>query len=259
LEFRGKILGKLVTDLKAMNDVFAVWEGGSAANSTTDQYSDIDFCILGNEGQKESIFGQVKTSLNSISKISHIWSEEKSFWPELTQKIYILEDSPKHFLVDVSLFPKGSDSILSEFMQIERHGTPVTHFDKLGLIVPKPVDKEAIFEKQRKQLSKFVDAFPVFRIEVYKELDRGNNVDAFAFFQMAMLKPTVEVLGMIHRPFQFDFGLRYLKRSFPPDIYNFIEKCMFMSGIDEFKGNVDKTNRLFYESVNTAKEKLEMR
>jgi hypothetical protein len=128
-----------------------------------------------------------------------------------------------------------------------------------GVIVPKPVDKEAIFQKQRKQLSKFVEAFPVFRIEVYKELDRGNYVDAFAFFQMAMLKPTVEVLGMIHRPFQFDFGLRYLKRSFPPDIYNFIEKCMFMSGIDEFKGNVDKTNRLFYESVNTAKEKLEMR
>ena len=255
MEFRDQVLQKLVTNLQSMDDVFAVWEGGSAANSTTDQYSDVDISILGTE-ENESIFAKVKESLSSISGISHIWNEPKSIWPDLTQKVYFLKDSPKHFFVDVAVFPKNATSILSEFMQIERHGKPVIHFDKSGLIVTKSADKKALFEKHQKRLSEIVASFPVYRTEVYKELDRGNGVDAVVYFQAAMLKQLVEVLGMLHRPYHFDFGFRYLKRSFPPDVYSFVEKCSFVSDLKMLRVIAGETEELFYKSVDQVKDNI---
>ena len=238
-----------------MDDAFAVWEGGSAAKSTTDQYSDLDICILGIK-ENESIFAKVEESLGSISEISHIWNEPKSIWPDLTQIVYFLKDSPKHFFVDVAVFPKNATSILDEFMQTERHGKPVIHFDKSGLIVTKSADKKALLEKQQKRLLEIVSSFPVYRTEVFKELDRGNGVDAVVYFQAAMLKRLVEVLGMLHRPYQFDFGFRYLKRSFPPDVYSFVEKCSFVSDLKMLRVLAEETERLFYKSVSQVEDKL---
>ncbi len=255
LEFRKQVLGKLIEGLRLTEQVVAVWEGGSAANASTDEYSDIDLNILV-AGDDAPVFRSIEELLNSTSKVTHVWNEPKSIWPDLTQKIYFLKDSPKHFFVDVAVFPQSSSQILSEFMQTERHGHPVVHIDKAGLIVSRPADKTAILQKQRKRLGEIAEAFPVYRTEVLKELDRGHFIDAFAFYQSAMLRPLVEALGMLHRPFQFDFGLRYLHRSFPKEVAQFIEAHLFVKDGNDLRKNALEVDELFYKTVDQIKSQV---
>lgn len=257
--YREQIVSNLVSSVQANDNVYAAWEGGSAANGTLDEFSDFDFNIVADEGAINETFDRIESSLNTVSRVQHVWAEGGSAWPELTQRIYILEDSPKHFFVDVSVFPRQEETLLQEFMQTERHGTPVVLFDKPGLITPRPADKVAIELRQKKLLKKYTAGFPVFEIEVYKELDRGNNIDALAFFQMALLKPTVEVLGILYRPFQFDFGLRYLNRSFPRETYDFIEECMYMRDAEALRTNTARIKDLFYKAARKAEKILEIR
>ena len=94
---RETVLQKVVGALQNCRQARAVWEGGSAANAASDQFSDLDINILASD-PIISIFEAVENTLNSISKISHIWNEPKSLWPELIQKVYFLKDTPRYFL-----------------------------------------------------------------------------------------------------------------------------------------------------------------
>jgi hypothetical protein len=254
-EFRTNLIHKIAQRLEPLEFVQALWEGGSAANKTTDEFSDIDLNILASESH-EVVFEVFESALNSVSEITHAWHEPKSIWPDLTQRIYFLKDSPKHFFADVALFPESAPDILQEFMQPERHGTPVVHFDKKSKIIPHPVDKEALITKQQQRFKDILGAFPVYKKEVLKELDRGNPVDAIAFYQGGLIKPLVELLGMLHRPFQFDFGLRYLKRCLPPEIFQRIERLLYVSDTQILRKNAEELETLFYETATQVQASL---
>ena len=217
MEFKDKVRQVLLTNLQAQPTVSAIWEGGSAANATSDPFSDIDFNIV-SDGGEDGVFEVIERSLNAVSRVTHVWNEPKTVWPDLTQKIFFLHQAPKHFFIDVAVFPQSATKILDEFMQAERHGAPVVHFDRLSLLQRRPVDQKEYLEKHRQRLKELLEAFPVYRTNVFKELDRGHTVDAFAFYFNGMVKPLIELLGMIYRPFRFDFGFRYLSRSLPSDL-----------------------------------------
>jgi len=250
--FKQHLAEKLSGRLQARSSVLAAWEGGSAANGTSDQYSDLDFNVL-ISGDVDAAFQVVEETLRDTAEITHIWHEPKSLWPDLTQKVYFLRDSPKHFFVDVTAFPESKPSILDEFMQTERHGTPVVFFDRTGRIRGCPIDKSALLQKQRARLREIVAAFPVYRTEVFKELDRGNSIDAFAFYQAGMLRPLIEVMGMIFRPHRFDFGLRYLKRSLPDDKYKTIEQFFFIERPSSLRSRAIAVDELFCEMLAEAR------
>jgi len=256
MNFKARILQKVISDLRNCYQVRAIWEGGSAATATSDQYSDIDINILAAD-PINLVFETLQNTLRSVSEISHIWNEPKSFWPDLTQKIYFLKDAPKHFFLDVAVFPEKADKILEEFMQLERHGHPVIHFDDTGRIKTQHINKQATLEKHRKRLSEIMEAFPAYRTNVFKELDRGHSIDAFAFYQGGMLRPLVEVLGMLYRPFQSDFGLRYLNRTFPVESCRSIEKFLYVTNLDDLRNKATELEKLFYDSVAQAEKSLE--
>lgn len=255
-QFATTVLQALLVRLRRCRPVRAVWQGGSAANATSDAYSDIDLNILAGEPAEE-VFTAVAEALGAVSPIVHVWNEPKSVWPELTQKVYFLADSPKHFFVDVALFPESDERILAEFMQVERHGTAIVHFDDTGKIESRRGDRIALVDKQKKRLAQIVEAFPVYRTEVFKELDRGHAIDAFAYFQGGMLKPWVELLAMIHRPFQFDFGFRYLHRSFPPELAAKVETFLYVSSMEKLRENAMEVERSFPATVEEVRAVLE--
>lgn len=255
MEFKNQILQIFHQTFKNDESVLAVWEGGSAANSTSDEYSDLDLNILASRND-EAIFKRIEEALGAVSEITSVWNEPKSIWPDLTQKVYFLKDSPKHFFVDVAVFPQSSPQILSEFMQPERHGKPVILFDKANFIQTQNSDKAALLQRQALRLKQVSEAFPVFRTEVFKELDRHHAIDAFGFYQSAMLRPLIEILGMIHRPHRFDFGLRYLQQSFPQALYEKLEKLTFVQDIENLRACAIEVDKMFHEAVAEVKAKL---
>lgn len=47
--FRKRVLDALTRELTASNDVFGIWEGGSAATKSADEFSDIDLNVLASD------------------------------------------------------------------------------------------------------------------------------------------------------------------------------------------------------------------
>ncbi len=256
--FKENVLAALIEDLKKRNDVLAIWEAGSAANGSSDQYSDIDLGVL-TDGSSQVIHQEVESTLDRISSIQHRYIEPGNFWPGYYQRVYFLEGAPKHFFVDVGVLLHEAKTTLAEFLQIERHGNLVVHFDKLGVIKPTSTDLGSLRAKQKKRLEEIEAVYPVYRTEVLKELDRGHSIDAFAFYFGGMLKPLVELLGILHRPFRFDFGMRYLHKTFPQDCQENIEKLLYVPNADELAKRVPLADSLFKDAAERARKILEDR
>jgi predicted nucleotidyltransferase len=254
--FRENILNAISADLERSPQALALWEGGAAANGTQDQYSDIDLLIVGSDSI-DVLFDVIEATLNRVSRVTHRMIEPKTFWPGCYQRIYFLENAPKHFFVDVAVILQNSKETLSEFLEIERHGTPAVHFDKRGLVKPGHTCPIQWKEKQKKRLAEIEEAFPIYKIEVLKEFDRNHPIDAFAFYFAGMIRPLVEIMGMLHRPFRFDFGLRYLHRTFPEQDQRTIENLLYVKGFEDLEAKALEAHRLFEEIRHQVREKLD--
>jgi predicted nucleotidyltransferase len=253
--FRENILRSLLSSLESNPKVHGAWEGGSAANGSTDQFSDIDLIIFGSDSIDE-IFDSIESTLDENYSITHKYTEKLQFLPDYYQRIYFIEGAPKHFFLDIGIFLKESEGVFTELLQIERHGTPVIYFDKLDLIKPIACNIEKIKIKHRERLSEIEGFFPVYKTLVLKELDRGNSIDAFAFYFGGLLKPLVELMGMLHRPFQFDFNLRYLHKSFPEKDRKTIENLLYVPSEKILRERISIIDTLFDETRLKVKEHL---
>lgn len=253
--FRSTVLECLVAELKQNPLAVAAWEGGSAANGTSDSYSDIDLVVVGSDSI-DRIFDSVEAILRKVSKITHKLIESKQAIPGYFQRVYFLKDSPKHFFVDIGVFLKDSEEVFAELLVSERHGTPVVHFDRLGLVEPRQGDSAKLKERHKERLSEIKGFFPVYRTEVLKELDREHPVDAFAFY-FAMVRLLVEAMGIVHRPFQFDFGLRYLHRAFPKLEGQKIEYFLYVKDHEDLKAKVLEVESSFEEVCKLVQDQLE--
>lgn len=253
--FKKKILNAIVHDLNLNPKALAAWEGGSAANGTSDQYSDIDLTVVGSDNV-DLLFDSIESTLSRVSKINHRWIEPSSHWPGCFHRLYILADSPKHFFVDVAVFLHESKNILHEFSEIERHGNLVIHFDKLAIIKPRSGDFDALKVKQLERLGEIEEAFPIYKTNVLKELDREHSIDAFFFYFSGMVKPLVEVMGILHRPFRFDFGLRYLHKTFPLEDQKLIENFLYVRTMNEVRENTEKIELLFKQTATQIRDRL---
>lgn len=256
LDFKERIRAALIASLKTNAQALAAWEGGSAANGTLDTYSDIDLVVIGRDSV-DSIFETIETTLGQVSRVSHRYIEPKCFWPGCYQRVYFLEGAPLHFFVDAAVFLEKSQDVLHEFMQPERHGNPVVHFDRAGLVKPRAADPIALKAQHLKRLQEIEAALPVFKTEVFKELDRGHPIDAFGFYYGAILRPLVELMGMIYRPFRFDFGLRYLHKTFPEHEQKTIQRFLYVKDSSELRERVTEADLLFRDVIVRVHKKLE--
>ena len=255
-KYRRQLAEHLTQELSKLEGVLAVWEGGSAATETADQYSDIDLCIMASS-EPEVVFAALHQALGEEYPIAHIYHEPKTIWPDLTQKVYLLEGAPEHFLLDVAIFPESATGILEEFLQQERHGNPVVHFDRSNRIQVKGASAEEFAIRHRKKYEELVGVIPVYRALVAKELDRGNTVDALAFFHGGIVRPVVQLLGILHRPFRFDFGLRYLRRDLPAAEYNKIERMMYVSTANDLRDRLVEMDALIAETSAAVANRLD--
>lgn len=254
-DFKERVRAELVSSLKVSSQTVATWEGGSAANGTTDPYSDIDLIVVGRDST-DAVFEIIEAALGRIARISYRYVEPRCFWPGCYQRIYFLEGAPKHFFVDVAVFLETSENVLSEFMQPERHGNPVIHFDKTGLLKPRPSDPAALKSRHLKRLQEIEAAYPIFKLEVLKELDRGHAIDAFGFYFASIVRPLIEIMGMLHRPFRYDFGLRYLHNTFPEADQKAIERLIYLQDAGALRDRMADADLLFGEMIQRVHQKL---
>ena len=248
IDFKERVRAELVSSLRMNDQTIACWEGGSAANGTSDRYSDIDLMVVGKDSI-EIIFAEIELALARVARISHKYVEPKCFWPGCFQRIYFLDGAPEHFFIDVAVFLASSREVLAEFMLPERHGSPLIHFDKANLVKPGTSDLTALRAKHLKRLREIEAAYPIFRIEVFKELDRKHPIDAFGFYFTTIIRPLVELMGIIYRPYRYDFGLRYLHKTFPVADQKIIERLLFVQDAEALRARMIEADRLIGEII----------
>lgn len=252
--YRKKVLTLILDEIAISPTVLAAWEGGSTATNTKDQFSDIDLCVLTSTSQKV-ILDQIENSLQSL-QISHTWQPSKSFWGEgLMQRVVILKDSPKYFSVDIAVFSQNYPQLLKDFLEIERHGKPIIYFDKSDSIVLGHTNAIELFHRQQLRAEELYQGFPIYKSLVLKELERGKAIDAISFYLTGLVRPLIEVLGMIYRPYKFDFGMRYIHSSFPKDIQDLIQKLNFVSTTKELLDNVQIVEKKLNDAIVTVRSR----
>jgi predicted nucleotidyltransferase len=160
--YRDIYIEKQIEALRDNPKIVALWEGGSAATGSTDQYSDIDLLALC-ACETDEAFDLMESVMPPIS---HRYIEPAG--PDLKHRIYFHEGAPKHFFADVGVLSEDSREALKERMVIERHGKPVVFFDHKGLIKPHPVNKIEWQAKLENRINELEDAFPIYILQVLK-------------------------------------------------------------------------------------------
>lgn len=247
--FKEDILSKLLEKLKSQSEVLAVWEMGSAATGTSDEYSDVDLVIL-SHGQPDENFEKLEKILRSFSNITHMYIETAGSIESYKHRVYFLEGAPKYFYLDVGILNSEDKSTLSELLNSDRHGTPIVHFDKTEVIQTTRSNLELLKEEHQKRVTDSKAAFPIIFNSIMKELDRNNHVDAFAFY-FGLLKRYIELLGIKYRPLRYDFGMRYTSRDFPSDVYNRLNRYVFISDPEELRPLAIELEKDFCETLKT--------
>lgn len=133
--FRDSYIEKQIETLRGNPKILALWEAGSAATASTDQYSDIDLFALC-ACETDEAFDLMESVMPPIT---HRYIQPVG--PDLKHRIYFYDGAPKHFFADIGVFSLDADAALRERMVIERHGQPVVFFDDKGLINPQPANK----------------------------------------------------------------------------------------------------------------------
>lgn len=208
---RNRISMTVTDGLKALPQVLAGWEGGSAAFGQVDAYSDIDLTFLViDDASLESLYATAENALVQISPIelSH---------PFPIGKYYKLRDCNEFLLLDLVFLRAGDPD---HFLEPGRHGQILPLFDKAQWLVPDPANLKLMAGKRVKRYRELRIWFLLSQTFVRKAMWRDRQVEAIAAFWSYTIRPLVELLRMQHCPVRWDFGMRYLERDVPPAVYD---------------------------------------
>lgn len=250
---RQQIVDALHEALRALPAVRAAWLGGSDASGRTDSYSDVDCQALVEDGAVEEVFAAVARALGALSPIELQYRIPEPAWHGHSQVFYRLQDAPPWLLVDLALM-KTSSPPHSRFLEPERHGTQHVLFDHDGLVQPAPFDRVSHEAEMKERLSHLFSRFELFHIFVNKAIWRQDAADAIASYHSMTLRPLVELLRMRHNPDRYDFGMRYLQRDLPADVYHQLEPLLFCSDLTELERKQAAAVALFHTTLSELRD-----
>jgi len=239
---RRRLVTLLRESLEPLPGVLALWEGGSAAWGRLDEWSDLDVLVLAEDDFVGETFDALEEALRSAGPISLRYVLPQPTWHGHDQRFYRLRDAGPFLMLDVVVLRRSAPE---RFLERERHGEPVVYFDKTGDISGRSIDRTTIRERIETRLEQLRVTFPLFQPLVRKELLRGNDLDALAFYQSQTLAPLLTLLRIRHCPARFDFGLRYVDRDLPAELATTVRTLWFVSRPGEIEAKQREAEALF--------------
>jgi predicted nucleotidyltransferase len=240
--FRARLLAGLLPPLRAADGIDACFEGGSAATGRLDDYSDIDlYFVAAAAADTTAVFEHFERALARLARIAHVWRVEPSPFPGLAQRHYLIDPAPPHFGIECCVL-RPED--VTAFLERERHGEAIVHFDHSGRLRSVVLDRAALAAKLARRYEQIRASWPVYRQIVAKEVARGRALDAFGFYVNGLLRPLIELAGMRYRPERFDFGWRYLHHDLPAELQRALTQLAYVGSIDDIAARLPHVDRL---------------
>ena len=243
---REEILAALGAALGPLPGALALWEGGSVAFGRADALSDLDLYVLAEDQAVEEILAAVEAALEGLSPFAARLRLPEPTWHGHAQAFYLLRDAPEHLVVDLVVLRR---SLPDRFLERERHGVPIVHFDRTGEVAPAPLDREAFAEAAARRLAALRSEFALFQGFVRVEVARGNALAALAAYRGYTLRPLLEVVRLRHCPERYDYGLKYSQADLPEEVVRRLEHLAYFAGIEGIPDRQRQAEAWFAETV----------
>lgn len=253
---RQKILETIIAALEPLDFILALWQGGSAAHGYTDEWSDLDIEVIVEDNYVQVTFDIVEKSLKTISEISFKYRVPEPTWHGHFQCFYQLKGVSPFLAIDFAVIKRSSPN---NFLEVERHGNAVIAFDKANLVVPSNLNLSEHFSKMKERLEELRMSFDFKQTFVKKEVNRGHLAEAVVRYYHYTLNPLVELLGMVYRPYRYDFrNLKYFNRDFPPEVVTRVEPLYCVMDMADLAKKQQVAELLFTESLPFAEKVLQV-
>lgn len=207
------IVSALKEALEALDFVNAVWEGGAVAFDRADEWSDIDLVVDAKDNRCAEVWPAVDAAIRSLGEVDLMFEIPAAPLGLHSQRFYRIREAGPYLLIDIGVFP---ESTKDKLLDPETHGSAIVHFDRTGVTRNvKPTDKAA---EIRKRLAILRITVPLFQALVQKEINRGNEIEAVAFYHGWSVRPLVELLRIKHCPQRYQFHTRYVQFDLPKQV-----------------------------------------
>lgn len=252
---RYTLLGSLKMALEPLTYVHAMWEAGAAAFDRIDEWSDIDLQVEVEDDHLEETFTVIDAALEALSPIDLKYRLPEPTWHGHSQAFYRLRDASPYMLLDLVVMKHSSPE---KFLEPEVHGQAVFYMDRCGLSQPGSLlaGASASFDEVLKtRLQQRIEylrlTFDLFQILTLKELNRGNSLEAFAFYQAYTLRPLVEALRIRYTPYHHNFHTRYIHYELPREVVKRLERLYFVPDPGQIAAQRSEAETWFQEIINS--------
>jgi hypothetical protein len=240
---RKEILASIRSAIEPLEFVHAMWEGGAAAFSRVDEWSDIDLQIDADDGRADDVIAIIERALPTVDRRFEI---PRPTWHGHAQVFLTFEDASPFLMLDLVVIEHSS---ADKFQQRRIHGTPVVHFDKSGVTAAPAFDEIDFAEKVRRRVGLLRDSFDLFQTLTLKELNRGNLIEAVSYYQGHTLRPLVEALRILHLPERYNFHTRYVYYELPADVVAELERLFLPRDADDLRRCHARAGEMFHATI----------
>jgi hypothetical protein len=248
---RDEILEAIVSGLGGEDYILAVWLEGSDGTKSVDEYSDIDLVCYVKDGRVDDAVSRLDHTLNRIGQVD-IAYEQPGRPANNRYKVYHLEETPESLLIDVTF---QSESFPVSFLYEDKTVVPLVLVDKADVVKFQNADTVSYRSRLRSQL---IQAQGIYsqRSRAVKYTKRGLFLESLIYYQKYVLQPLVEVLRIIHTPFQADYFLVHATRDLPADVVSVLETLYGVKSVKEIAERIDLADELFDKAVIEAEKLL---
>lgn len=243
---RSQVLGAIKAALLPVPFAIAMWEGGAASFGRIDEWSDIDLQVAAQDGHVEEIFPIVERAVAELSPIDLKYELPRPSWHGHLQNFYRLRDASPYLLIDLVVMRVSAPE---KFLQPEIHGSAIRHFDKANVLRAPRFDQAAFDARLKDRVESLRVTFELFRPLTLKELNRGNAIEAVAFYQSWVLRPLVEVLHIRHAPFHYNFNTRYVQHDLPKPVLDKLQPLYFVRDPKDLRAKREEAENWFHETL----------
>jgi hypothetical protein len=247
---RKNITDALVSKLKPLDYTHTMWEQGAASFNRVDEWSDIDLILLVDDRRIEDAFQITEKALTALSPIDLKFRLPEPTWHGNSQCFYRLKRANKFLFIDIAVIKKSNKA---RFLEYSIHEKPVVHFDKAGFIRDETPAIDEHLKTIRKRLETLKVTFPLFQVETIKELNRGNDLEALAFYMGNTFRPLVEILRIKHDPWRYNFHTRYVYYDLPQGIVKKLHGLAYIKDVKSLAKARSQAERWFWQVYRSIK------
>jgi len=243
---REQILATLQAALEPLDFVCAMWEGGAAAFNRVDEWSDIDAQFDVEDNHVDDTFAVIEHALATLSPIDLKYRTPQLPWQGISQIFYRLQNASPFLLIDTAVIQHSApDKLLTP----EIHGQARFYFDKANVANIAPLNPAEWNTRLRERAAALRVTFDLYQILALKELNRGNTLEALAFYNGYTLRPLVEVLRMRYASARYNFHTRYIHYDLPADVVRRLESLFFVANADDIRAKRAIAETWFRETI----------